>query len=207
MINNDRKAHWQQVYQQRTPQAVSWYQPVPRLSLELIERAGVALTDAIIDVGGGASRLVDHLLRLGYTNLTVLDLSGAALGHARDRLGEAADQVQWIESDVTTFAPPQRYQVWHDRAVFHFLTQAVDRERYLQTLRAALAPGAQVVMATFAVGGPLQCSGLDVVQYDEDKLMATVGNGFQLLETVSELHQTPWGGEQAFCYFRLGYLG
>lgn len=205
MKSDQRRAHWQQVYQQRAPDSVSWYQPLPRQSLELIERAGLALADSIIDVGGGASLLVDHLLRIGYSNLTVLDVSAVALAHARNRLGEDASHVQWIEADITEFRPTCRYRLWHDRAVFHFLTQPADREQYVRALRDALAADAQVVMASFSVGGPSKCSGLEVVQYDEDKLLAVLGDGFELLESIQETHVTPAGGEQAFSYFRLGF--
>jgi SAM-dependent methyltransferase len=198
----DRKQHWESVYTNKSPLEVSWYQTEPALSLDLIVTSGVARDAAIIDVGGGASVLVDRLLAAGYTNLSVLDISAQALAHARQRLGAAALRVAWLEADITQFDPPQTYRLWHDRAVFHFLTDAGDRRKYVEALKRGLAPGGQVVMAAFAIGGPLKCSNLDIVQYDTGKLSAELGTGFRLLETRSELHPTPSGKTQQFGYYR-----
>lgn len=199
---SDRKQHWENVYSTRSPLDVSWYQAEPRLSLELIAASGVGKDAAIIDVGGGASLLVDRLLELGFRNPAVLDLAGNALAHARRRLGAAAAAVEWYEEDVTRFAAPHRFDLWHDRAVFHFLTQPGDRENYVKALRRAVAPGGHVVMAAFALGGPTRCSNLDIVQYDAGKMQAELGAEFRLVEERSELHITPAAKEQLFGFFR-----
>jgi trans-aconitate methyltransferase len=198
-----RQEHWNQVYQTKATDAVSWYQRRPELSLALIAASGVTKDAGIIDVGGGASTLVDFLLDDGYTRLAVLDLSGVALAHSRSRLGARADAVEWLEADVTSFDPPRRFGLWHDRAVFHFLTAASDRRGYVATLRKTLQPGGAVVMATFAPDGPPKCSGLDVVRYDEPAMLAELGTEFRLVEVQHETHITPWRAEQRFIYFRL----
>jgi SAM-dependent methyltransferase len=220
----DVKSHWEQVYATKSPLEVSWYQPTPAMSLRMIEAAGVTRDEAIIDVGGGASLLVDHLLDAGYANLTVLDISAAALEHARQRLasGGRAATVRWIEGDVLDFQAPQRFLLWHDRAVFHFLTDPADRRRYVQSLRSHLcaadpppgvsaseAPGsgAQVIVATFAVDGPPRCSGLDVTRYDAAAIGRELGEEFELLETADETHTTPWGAQQRFEWFRFQFRG
>ncbi len=202
----NRKTHWEGVYRDKSPLNVSWYQREPSQSLDLIGRSVANTTAAIIDVGGGASLLVDRLLDLGYQHVSVLDISARALAHARARLAERADQVEWIESDITLFRPAHRYALWHDRAVFHFLTDANDRMAYVDTLRRSLLSGGHAIIAAFAIGGPTQCSGLDIVQYDAAKLMRELGAGFELLEERSELHITPAGKEQKFSYFRCRYL-
>jgi SAM-dependent methyltransferase len=198
----DRKQHWESVYTNKSPLEVSWYQTEPRLSLELIAASGVARDAAIIDVGGGASVLVDRLLAAGYTNLSVLDISAQALAHAQRRLGGQAGRVTWLEADITQFVPPQNYHLWHDRAVFHFLTDAADRRRYVEALRHGLVPGGQLIIAAFAIGGPLKCSNLDIAQYDAATLAAELGPEFRLLEERSELHHTPSGKDQRFGYYR-----
>ena len=198
----DRQEYWNQIYQTKGSQDVSWYQRRPDLSLALIAASGVGKDAGIIDVGGGASTLVDFLLNDGYTRLAVLDLSGVALSHSRTRLGARADRVEWFEADVTSFQPPHRFDLWHDRAVFHFLTAADDRSEYEATLRRTLHPGGTVVLSTFALEGPPQCSGLDVMQYDESSILAELGAEFQLQEVRRETHVTPWQSEQQFIYFR-----
>ncbi len=202
----DRRDHWNRVYQTKTPDNVSWYQQRPEVSLALVAASGVGKDAGIIDVGGGASVLVDHLLDLDYTNLAVLDLSGAALSASRSRLGARAAAVEWFEADVTSFEPPHRYALWHDRAVFHFLTDADDRTRYVATLRKALQPNGAVIVATFAPDGPPKCSGLDVVRYDEHSIAAELGDEFQLREVRRETHVTPWMAEQRFNYFRFSSM-
>jgi len=199
----DRKPHWENVYAKKSPQRVSWYQEEPTVSLQLIRKTRIALDAAIIDVGGGASTLVDRLLDAAYTNVGVLDLSAKALTHARDRLAGRAHDVKWYEEDVTELKPPHRYSLWHDRALFHFLTAKSDRDRYLNVLRRALEPDGHLIIMAFAIGGPKKCSGLDIVQYDADKLMAELGLGFELLETGHEAHVTPSDDKQKFVYFRL----
>jgi SAM-dependent methyltransferase len=198
---SESKEHWEKVYRCKSPEEVSWYQQEPNLSLSLIERASLPDDAPIIDIGGGASSLVDHLCERGYSNISVLDISANALAHAKNRLGHQADKVHWYEEDVTNFEPAKRFALWHDRAVFHFLTSKADRERYMQVLQQTLEPGAHLVIMTFAVGGPKKCSGLDVVQYDSDKMSMELGSGFELLETGYDHHSTPVGGLQKFAYF------
>ncbi|MFZ5594604.1 MAG: class I SAM-dependent methyltransferase [Pseudomonadota bacterium] len=198
----DRKKHWETVYEQKSPGEVSWYQRDPVLSLELIQNAGIARDAAIIDVGGGASVLVDRLLAIGYRNVSVLDLSARALVCAQARLSGTGHYVTWIEADVTTFVPPVSYDLWHDRAVFHFLTDADDRRKYVEVLKRSVKSGGHVIIAAFAIGGPTQCSGLDIVQYDAEKLSNTLGASFRLMEERAELHVTPAKKEQKFAYFR-----
>lgn len=198
----DRREHWNRVYRTRTPDGVSWYQRRPDVSLELIAASGIAKDAGIIDIGGGASVLVDHLLNLGYSNLAVLDVSGAALDASRSRLGARAGGIEWFEADVTAFEPPHRYALWHDRAAFHFLTSAADRASYTATLRKTLKPGGTVIIATFAPEGPPKCSGLDVVRYGEQAMAAELGAEFALQEVRREVHITPGRAEQRFNYFR-----
>ena len=195
------KAHWEKIYQTLSPTEVSWYQQRPELSLHLMSLTGVKCEDPIIDIGAGASVFVDHLLEAGFTHITVLDLSAMALQHSQTRLGHRAHQIQWIEADVTTFQSTQRYKFWHDRAVFHFLSDAHDRAHYVQVLKAALLPKSYVMISTFAVDGPKKCSGLDVVQYDAPRLCAQLGDEFELLEIQHERHVTPKQVEQKFTYF------
>ena len=199
----NRRQHWNQVFETRSSQELSWSQRRPELSLALIAASGAGRQDGIIDVGGGASTLVDCLLDAGYTRLAVLDLSGIALGRSRERLGGRAEAVEWFEADVTTFDPPHHFGVWHDRAVFHFLTAPEDRRAYLAALRRTLNPGGAVIIATFAPEGPSRCSGLDVVRYDQQSMLAELGPEFRLHEVRLETHVTPWGAEQRFIYFRL----
>jgi len=199
----DRKTHWENVYANSSPLRVSWYQKEPSISLQLIRNTGLALDAPIIDVGGGASLLVDRLCEQGFTNVGVLDISANALAHAKARIADKTCSVEWYEEDVTCFNPPHRYSLWHDRAVFHFLTTGADRKKYVSVLRHALAPGGHLVIMAFAIDGPRKCSGLDIVQYDADKLMNELGPGFELLETGFEVHFTPSGNEQKFMYFRL----
>lgn len=195
------KEHWDAVYRTRATTEVSWFQPEARLSLQLIQRAAPLRSAPIIDVGGGASLLVDGLLAAGYHQLTVLDLSVAALDHARHRLGPAAARVEWREADVLTAQlPAASYAVWHDRAVFHFLTSAADRARYVAQVRHAVRPGAHVLVATFAPDGPTRCSGLEVSRYSAESLHGEFGHDFELLTSVSEEHLTPSGAQQAFVY-------
>ena len=198
----DRRDHWNRVYRTKALDSVSWYQRRPDVSLELIAACGVAKDAGIIDVGGGASLLVDYLLNLGYSKLAVLDVSGAALDTSRTRLEARAVAVEWFEADVTTFEPPHRYALWHDRAAFHFLTDSHDRGRYVATLRKSLKPGGTAIIATFALDGPPKCSGLDVVRYDEQSMAAELGAEFSLREVRREAHVTPGKAEQRFSYFR-----
>ncbi|WP_105259218.1 class I SAM-dependent methyltransferase [Pseudoalteromonas sp. T1lg88] len=198
----DRKAHWQNVYEHKEVTEVSWFQAKSALSLELIANSHLEPSAPIIDVGGGASVLVDQLLDQGYTNLTVLDISGAALAKSAKRLGEKAGAVNWLESDVTAFSPDSQVALWHDRAVFHFLTDAAERQRYVGALKKTLRLGGHLIIAAFAIGGPEKCSGLPIVQYDAAKLIAELGPEFRLLEERIEEHITPAQRVQKFAYFR-----
>ena len=207
MSRLDRKAHWENAWQSRPASEVSWYQAFPRLSLEMIHNTGLGIGEGLIDIGGGASLLVDHLLEAGFTDLTVLDISAAALDEAQRRLGDRAERVRWIEADVTRFDPPRSYRVWHDRAALHFLTEAEDQARYADVLCRALAPGGHAVIASFAPGGPEKCSGLDIVQYDAGRLQALLGDRMELCEQAVEFHRTPAGGEQKFGFYRFERIG
>jgi 2-polyprenyl-3-methyl-5-hydroxy-6-metoxy-1,4-benzoquinol methylase len=201
------KTHWEHIYETKAPTQVSWYQEHARFSLQYIRSTGIQKTDAIIDVGGGASTLVDDLVADGYQQISVLDVSAVALQLARQRLGTHAVEVNWIESDVTQAdLPEQAYDLWHDRAVFHFLTQALDRQRYIHTVRQAVRKGGHVIVATFAPDGPDQCSGLDVVRYSPESLHDEFGAGFEIVDSTRETHHTPFGTEQKFiyCYCRKG---
>ena len=202
----NRQQHWNQVYQTKGSQDVSWYQRRPELSLALIAASGLSKDAGVIDVGGGASTLIDCLLDAGYTRLAVLDVSGVVLTQTRARLGARAAGVEWFETDVTAFEPPHRFGLWHDRAVFHFLMAPEDRCGYVAALRRTLQPGGTVIVATFAVDGPPQCSGLDVMRYDEQTLVAELGPEFTLQEVRRETHLTPWESEQRFMYFRFQWL-
>lgn len=197
----NRKEHWENVYRSNPADDVSWFQTRPALSLQLIATMGVSKQDGIIDVGGGASALVDCLLDEGFARLAVLDISGVVLACARERLGARAGKVMWLEADVTTFESPQRFEVWHDRAVFHFLTAAEDRAAYVQTLERTVPRGGHVIIATFAVDGPLKCSGLEIARYDETSIRAEIGPEFEFCSQINENHVTPWQTEQKFSYF------
>jgi trans-aconitate methyltransferase len=198
MNSGNRRAHWDNVYTTKSENEVSWFQEKAALSLELIDMAGLRLEAAIVDVGGGASRLVDGLLVRGYRSVTVLDLSDAALGVAKARLGERANRVQWVAADVTTWEPLQTFDLWHDRAAFHFLTDEVARSAYVDRLKKALNPGGRVIVGTFAPDGLERCSGLPVLRQDAVGLAAMLGANFELVDTRRHEHVTPWGSTQRF---------
>lgn len=201
---SDSRHHWEQVYASKPADTVSWYQARPDTSLAFIAESGTAYDAPLIDVGGGASTLVDHLLAEGYSDLTVLDLAAQALAQAQARLGPAsARQVQWLVEDATRFAPSRQYALWHDRAVFHFLADDAARAAYVEAVRRSLAPGGTLIVATFAADGPSRCSGLDVSRYDADMLYAQFGHDFEREAAGRDLHETPWGSSQAFTYLRL----
>lgn len=201
-----RQQHWEAAYLTGGPTDVSWYQSRPDTSLAFIAATHSPRDGGVIDVGGGASTLVDCLLDTGYSRLAVLDLSAAALAHARARLAERAGAVEWFEADVTSFEPPHRFAVWHDRAVFHFLTAPTDRRAYVVTLLRTLQPGGDVVIATFAPEGPPKCSGLEVVRYDEASIATMLGPDFARRDSRREIHVTPWQTEQRFIYFHFQHL-
>jgi len=205
MSGFNRQAHWQQVYTEKGENQVSWFQERPTVSLELIEAVGVKPSSAIIDIGGGASRLVDALLDDGFEAVTVLDVSEAALEAARARLGERAAKVHWVNADVTAWRPTAQFDVWHDRAVFHFLTGSEERLAYVRQVAHAVRPGGHVIVSTFGPEGPTKCSGLDVARYDAEALHEQLGIRFRLVDSSKELHQTPFGTTQQFlyCYCRV----
>ena len=195
------KPHWENIYERKAPTQVSWYQEHARFSLQFIQKSQISKAAQIIDIGGGASTLVDDLLAAGFQNISVLDVSKHALQLARQRLGTRADTVHWIEADITQVElPEEAYDVWHDRAVFHFLTQPADRQRYVQAVRRAVRTGGHVIVATFAPDGPDHCSGLEVVRYSPETLHDEFGVGFELKDSSRETHHTPFGTEQKFVY-------
>ncbi|HJR79246.1 MAG TPA: class I SAM-dependent methyltransferase [Anaerolineales bacterium] len=195
------KTHWERIYEKKGPTQVSWYQEHAQFSLHYIRNTGIQKTDHILDVGGGASTLVDDLIADGFQQISVLDVSRTALQLARQRLGARGIHVNWIEANITQVnLPHQHYDVWHDRAVFHFLTQPVDRQHYINTVRHAVRPGGHVIVATFATDGPDHCSGLEVVRYNPEGLHGEFGDGFDLVDSARETHQTPFGTEQKFIY-------
>ena len=198
MQSDNRQAHWEGVYTQKGESEVSWFQENPAPSLELIAHVGATPDSAIIDVGGGASRLVDNLVERGFEDVTVLDLSEAALEVAKARLGDRAVQVHWIVADATVWEPLRTYDIWHDRAAFHFLAEDRDRAAYIARLELALKVGGCAIIATFALDGSERCSGLPVVRYDAVSLGQTLGRAFQLVDTRRHAHATPWGTEQSF---------
>ena len=200
MENTGRKNHWETIYQTKPLESVSWYQPVPETSLSLIASLKLPKTARIIDIGGGDSLLVDHLLQLGYTDLTVLDISEAALERARKRLGPRAETVRWIHSDVVAFRPGQTYDLWHDRAAFHFLTQPEEVGAYSKAAADALGPGGHLIIGTFSVNGPTKCSGLEIRQYDPASMEAAFGDAFRQTGCREVGHHTPGGAVQQFLF-------
>lgn len=198
MQNESRQSHWQNVYAKKGESEVSWFQENPAPSLELIEQVGATPASAIIDIGGGASRLVDNLVGRGFEDVTVLDLSEAALEAAKVRLGNRTGQVNWIVADATIWEPQKAYDIWHDRAAFHFLTEDRDRAAYVARLERALKVGGYAIIATFALDGPERCSGLPVVRYDPASLGQTLGHVFELVDARRHAHATPWGSDQSF---------
>jgi trans-aconitate methyltransferase len=204
-VTDERRSHWQNVWTSKQAEEVSWFQPEPTLSLDLIESLHLRKDAGIIDVGGGASALVDRLVERGWRHVAVLDVSGAALNQAAERLGPLGDDVTWIDSDLLEWRPvPGLFELWHDRAVLHFLTREEDRKAYRRVLMTALVPGGTAIIATFAPDGPEQCSGLPVQRHDAESLSHLLGPDFELLETRREDHTTPSGKVQAFiwCVFR-----
>ena len=202
----DAKTHWEKVYRTKAPEAVSWYRSHLETSVALIERAADARSASIIDVGGGESTLVDDLLLRGYKNITVLDVSQTALDLTKNRLGSAAEQVRWIVADITEIElEPGAYDLWHDRAVFHFLRAREPRICYVRQVARSVKPGGHVIVSTFGPEGPTKCSGLEVMHYDAESLHREFGTRFRLVESSKELHHTPFGTTQQFlyCYCRI----
>jgi ubiquinone/menaquinone biosynthesis C-methylase UbiE len=200
------REHWEAVYRRKEHDQVSWYRPHLERSLHFVDQAGLSPTAAMLDVGGGASTLVDDLLARGYTDVTVLDLSAGAIEKAKTRLGERAVGVTWIVGDITELElPAHRFDFWHDRAVFHFLTESAARERYVAAVRRALKPNGHIVVATFGPSAPDHCSGLPVTRYSAEGIHGQFGNEFKKIGSEIEIHHTPWGSEQEFvyCYCRM----
>lgn len=195
-----RQQHWDTTYASKPETGVSWFQSDPHRSLRWIKQAAPDHSAAIIDIGGGASRLIDRLITEGYSNLTVLDISSIALSRTRQRIGSNAQKVNWITGDVTEWTPDQIWDVWHDRAVFHFLTEQDTQDRYIAALRMGTREGSAVIIATFAPTGPEKCSGLPVQRYDPQSLAARLGRDFHLYAEAAERHETPFGTMQDFIY-------
>lgn len=204
MSTSTRKAHWEHVYESRDTEQVNWFQPTPHHSLEILEPLGLPSDAAIIDIGGGDSRLVDHLLALGYQDITVLDISEAAIRKAQQRLGEQANQVNWILEDITAFQPSRQYTFWYDRAAFHFLREQTEIDRYVQTAANAIHSGGYLLLGTFSTKGPDRCSGLDVTQYSALSLTSLFSEDFERLDCHTANHETPSGDIQnfLFCLFQ-----
>ena len=196
----NRKKHWDEIYTSRQTDEVSWYQREPKVSLDLIGLTKIGPHARIIDVGGGASSLVDEFLKRGFKNLTVLDISPVALAHTKQRLEQKAAHVGWIEANITEVAFSDKFDLWHDRAVFHFLTGDEDRQKYIRNLNSALSLGGHLILASFASDGPPKCSGLEVERYEPETLRAEVGNSFELVKSVKEVHITPAKKDQRFIY-------
>jgi ubiquinone/menaquinone biosynthesis C-methylase UbiE len=198
----DRQHHWNTVYTNKTEREVSWFETLPEISLRMLDEAGLNEDSCVIDVGGGDSRLVDALTARGLDCLAILDVSAAALGRAKDRLGPAGAAITWIEADVAADWTLKPMDIWHDRAVFHFLVDAEDRTKYLAHMRDVLKLHGSAILATFDVNGPEKCSGLPVQRYSADLLARELGSDFRLVDSVPHEHHTPWGAAQAFRYSR-----
>jgi ubiquinone/menaquinone biosynthesis C-methylase UbiE len=196
----DRKQHWDAVYAAKRTEELTWFQAEPAVSLALIRRAGVGPDETVLDVGGGTSLLSSFLLDEGFQEVSALDISAEALARAKGQMGVRAQEVEWIEADLLAFDPPRQWSLWHDRAVFHFLTEPEDREAYCRALNRGLEPGGHVIIATFAPDGPIRCSGLEVVRYSPQSLGAVLGSEYELKGSVPEAHETPKGGTQSFVY-------
>ena len=197
----DTQAHWERIYSTKAPNEVSWFRPHLETSLSLVERVAGDLSASIIDVGAGESTFVDDLIGRGYRNVTVVDISQTAIDHTRKRLGAAAEQVTWLVGDITQVRLPEHsYDVWHDRAVFHFLKDPALRLAYVRQVASAVKHGGHVIVGTFGPEGPEKCSGLDVMRYDAGSLHAEFGARFRLVESSKELHETPFGTTQQFLY-------
>ena len=203
ITNQDRAGHWRKVWREKSPEGTSWFQSEPEMSLSMIEAAGFDPSQPLIDIGGGASLLIDRLIEMGCADLSVLDIAPEAMRHTRQRLGEKAGRIEWIAADAARWMPDRQYALWHDRAVFHFLTDPEDRSAYAGALRAGLARDGQAVIATFALNGPEKCSGLTVQRHGEKSLLAALGGGYEIRDTRTEDHITPGGAVQRFFWCRI----
>ena len=202
--NTDRKSHWEHIYQSKENNEVSWFQPTPETSLDFFKMFSVPLNAKVIDVGGGDSLLVDNLLDLGYQDITILDISELAIEKAKKRLGDRASKVKWIVTDATTFEPTEKYDFWHDRAAFHFLTEEKEITNYLETAQKFINPSGVLVIGTFSEQGPKKCSGIEIKQYSETGMTERLKNFFEKIKCITVDHQTPSGTFQnfIFCSFR-----
>lgn len=202
MNSSEHKNHWENVYETKNPDQVSWTQTKPQTSLDFITSQGLGKEAKIIDIGGGDSNLVDFLLQEGYENITVLDISAKALEKAKERLGEAASKVQWIATDITEFEPTETYDIWHDRAAFHFLTTPEQVSKYIDIAEKSIT--GFMILGTFSKNGPTKCSGLDIQQYDDESLSEKFESGFERIKCITEDHTTPFGTTQnfVFCSFK-----
>ena len=204
MSNTD---HWNEVYSKKTEAELSWHQDDPSVALDLMKMAALTVRPSVIDIGAGTSSLMDRLLDIGFSDLSALDLSESALAAARVRLGARENSVKWMVADITRWVPTQTYDIWHDRAVFHFLVKPDDRDAYIQRLSRSVIPGGHAIIATFALDGPEKCSGFPVARYSSDTLAETLGSGFSLVAYQVYLHYTPWGSQQSFQYSLFRKLG
>lgn len=204
MENFDRKKHWENIYQTKELKDVSWFQPTPETSLDFFKQFNVPTTAKVIDIGGGDSFLVDHLLDLGYQDISVLDISAAAIDRAKQRLGERAKKVKWIVADAATFKPTEKYDFWHDRAAFHFLTDEQEISNYLQTAQESINPTGVLVIGTFSEQGPKKCSGIEIKQYSETSMTDRLKKFFEKIKCITVDHKTPFDTIQnfVFCSFR-----
>lgn len=204
MENFDRKKHWETIYQTKELKDVSWFEPKPETSLGFFKQFNIPTYAKIIDIGGGDSLLVDNLLDMGYQDITVLDISGSALDKAKQRLGVRADKVKWIISDAATFKPTEKYDFWHDRAAFHFLTQEQEIEKYLDTIQKSIQPTGVLVIGTFSEQGPIKCSGIEIKQYSETTMTNLLTKFFEKIKCITVDHKTPFDTIQnfIFCSFR-----
>jgi len=195
-----RKDHWENVYETKSDQEVSWYQEIPVTSLNVINSLSLDKEDSIIDIGGGNSNLVSELSNKGFTNLSVLDISAKSLERTKSKLGLKSTEIQWIVSDILEFQPPQQYSLWHDRATFHFLIQENDVLQYVNIVSKAIKKGGFLIVATFSTSGPKKCSGLEITQYSKEKLQSLFHESFELIQSFEEVHKTPFETEQNFVY-------
>ena len=200
ITDNKRKEHWENVYETKGDQEVSWYQETPTTSLDLINSLHLDTDAPIIDIGGGNSNLSAVLLKQGHTNLSVLDISTKSLERTKAKLGQDAGKIDWIVSDILDFKPKQQYDLWHDRATFHFLTSENNIAKYVDSVNYAVKKGGYMIIATFSTSGPKKCSGLDIIQYSEEKLKTIFNDRFELVKAFEEVHQTPFNTEQNFIY-------
>lgn len=200
MSDFNRKNHWENIYNTKKLNEVSWYQPKPEISLDFILAANPDKDDAIIDIGGGDSFLADHLLETGFSNITVLDISAKAIERAKKRIGNKAERVKWIVSDIIDFTPTQQYDIWHDRAAFHFLTNEKEVKKYVAIAEQSIVQNGQLVIGTFSSNGPKKCSGIEIKQYAAENLAATFGSAFNLLNPKIIEHPTPFDTVQEFLF-------